>query len=374
MKKSAIMKSHTIFFYLRFCLLFASVFSHVGASASTLETVRMNGSIKVCADPSNLPMSHADLNPAGYDLEIAAEIAKTLGVKLEYYWFATNYGRRAIKQLADGKCDFFMGLPTEKSFEEATPSVTLSKPYYSGSFSLIIRKQSDAKGLQDLAGKQIGVEMMTVADFFLFHEGYARGLYRNQKEIFEAVSKGEIEAGLMWAPVAGWLAKNNPESGARIISASRHELLFSLAIGVKAEDQDLKLEIDNAIDDINRRGKGRKILQRYGVPALTSDIGLSNAEPPILLAMGGTAPSGNSEAMIAAGRSLYLQTCAKCHGPGAISGGTIPDLRKFEGSDQDYLNTVRDGRQGTIMPAWKEFLTDEEILKIRAYTKSVSIS
>jgi mono/diheme cytochrome c family protein len=57
-----------------------------------------------------------------------------------------------------------------------------------------------------------------------------------------------------------------------------------------------------------------------------------------------------------------------------ISGGTIPDLRKFEGSDQDYLNTVRDGRQGTIMPAWKEFLTDEEILKIRAYTKSVGIS
>lgn len=249
-----------------FFLLFPLIFSYPVAHASTLEKVRATGTIKVCADPSNLPMSQADPNPAGYDLEIAAEIAKTLGVKLEYYWFATNYGRRAIKQLVDGKCDFFMGLPSDKTFEEATPSVALSKPYYSAGFSLLVRKQSKAKGLEDFAGKQIGVEMMTVADFFLFHEGYARGLYRNQKEIFEAVSKGEVAAGLMWAPVAGWLAKNSPNSDMQILPASRPELIFPLAIGVRTEDQDLKLGIDNAIDEINRSGKGTEILERFGVP------------------------------------------------------------------------------------------------------------
>lgn len=94
-------------------------------------------------------------------------------------------------------------------------------------------------------------------------------------------------------------------------------------------------------------------------------------------AMGGKRPAEDAAAeapdsaqLAAAGNKLYHQSCYKCHGPRAVSGGTVPDLRRFEGKSEEFVTTVQEGRPGTIMPAWKEFLSEPEILKILAYVRS----
>lgn len=94
-------------------------------------------------------------------------------------------------------------------------------------------------------------------------------------------------------------------------------------------------------------------------------------------AMGGKRPADEAPAaapdgaqLAAAGNKLYHQSCYKCHGPRAVSGGTVPDLRHFEGKPEDFVATVQEGRPGTLMPAWKEFLSEPEILKILAYVRS----
>jgi mono/diheme cytochrome c family protein len=73
----------------------------------------------------------------------------------------------------------------------------------------------------------------------------------------------------------------------------------------------------------------------------------------------------------AAGKALYQRSCAMCHGPDAVPAGGIPDLRKFRGSDPEFLATVREGRPGTIMPSMKQALSDEEIVKIRDYVRQL---
>jgi mono/diheme cytochrome c family protein len=232
-----------------------------------------------------------------------------------------------------------------------------------------------------------------VADFVLFRQGITRHLYRRQQEIFNAMASGEIDAALMWGPFAGWYAKRNPQAGLRVVNDSRPEMTFSLAVGVRKGDRELREAIDRSLDALRSNGRLGAILARYGVPVLdvpkrhasrpvllaandVRDPGatVSDLEPPLLLAMGGSSP-GAPDAPPAAlkGRTLYEQACYKCHGPGAISGGTIPDLRRFKGSEADFLATVREGRVPRGMPAWKEFLSDEEIRSIRAFVKSVPV-
>jgi len=102
---------------------------------------------------------------------------------------------------------------------------------------------------------------------------------------------------------------------------------------------------------------------------------LSAALAPSGFAMGGKrsdeAVSATDPAQqVAAGDKLYHQSCYKCHGPRAVSGGTIPDLRMFDGGEQEFVSTALNGRHDTIMPAWKEFLSEDEIKRIYAYVRS----
>ncbi|RTL56035.1 MAG: hypothetical protein EKK46_04970 [Rhodocyclaceae bacterium] len=92
-------------------------------------------------------------------------------------------------------------------------------------------------------------------------------------------------------------------------------------------------------------------------------------------AMGGTraaeGDASSDEAIrVDKGSKLYNQSCYKCHGPRAVSGGTIPDLRMFDGGETEFVATAMAGRPGTIMPAWKEFLSEEELKNIYAYVRS----
>jgi mxaJ protein len=365
------------------------------AAPSALERIHASGTIKLCADPANPPLSAASPEPSGYDIEIAQEIARTLDAKVEYFWFATNYARRAFRQLVEGQCDYIMGLPAHIDFDESDARMALSQPYYTTGFVPVVRADLPVERYEDLRGREVGVEMMTVADFVLFRQGTTRHLYRRQRDIFKAMAAGEIDAALMWGPFAGWYAKNNPQARLRVVGDSRPEMTFALAIGVRKADRELREAIDRGIETLRGNGRLSAILARYGVPLLTASkrqaqtqpvlmaangalepgATVSDLEPPLLLAMGGSSPGAiDAPPQVRKGRSLYEQACYKCHGPGAISGGTIPDLRRFKGSEAEFLATVREGRVPRGMPAWKAFLSDEEILMIRTFVKSVPVN
>lgn len=72
------------------------------------------------------------------------------------------------------------------------------------------------------------------------------------------------------------------------------------------------------------------------------------------------------------GKKLYHAACAMCHGADLNAAGGIPDLRKSKLDEDNFLQTVRNGRPGTIMPPMKGNLSDEDIRKVRAYIKASS--
>ena len=82
----------------------------------------------------------------------------------------------------------------------------------------------------------------------------------------------------------------------------------------------------------------------------------------------GIAPAG-AQSAADAGRDVYTEHCATCHGERLNATGAAPDL-KLLGADQRgrFDAIVRDGKGQ--MPAWDGMITDEQIDQVWAYVRS----
>lgn len=87
--------------------------------------------------------------------------------------------------------------------------------------------------------------------------------------------------------------------------------------------------------------------------------------------------AGNSQA-IAQGEQVYNQNCTSCHGPNGGAGEIGPEIvhnlsvpLRGELNDEQILDVIRNGAAGTVMPAWKGKLADDDILRIGAFLHSL---
>jgi mono/diheme cytochrome c family protein len=88
--------------------------------------------------------------------------------------------------------------------------------------------------------------------------------------------------------------------------------------------------------------------------ALADDSGLTD---PFL---------GQADA-ISEGDDLYHSKCIGCHG---LKGGRGPNLFATKLTDDQFLEVVINGRQGTLMPAWGFRLSPDDVWKIHAFLKA----
>ena len=69
--------------------------------------------LRVCADPNNLPFSNA--RGEGFENRIAELLARELGTRVEYTWWAQRRGL-VRHTLAAGACDLLVGVPANCLF------------------------------------------------------------------------------------------------------------------------------------------------------------------------------------------------------------------------------------------------------------------
>jgi cytochrome c oxidase cbb3-type subunit 3 len=79
------------------------------------------------------------------------------------------------------------------------------------------------------------------------------------------------------------------------------------------------------------------------------------------------------KALVAAGQEIFSDNCAVCHGEhgeGKIGPNLHGPVFVFGGDSFTLLTTIREGRRGPnglVMPTWKKFFENEDILKVAAY-------
>jgi len=84
-------------------------------------------------------------------------------------------------------------------------------------------------------------------------------------------------------------------------------------------------------------------------------------------------PLGLDPAHAEAGRKLYdSQGCVACHGNNA-RGAVGPDLTDNDWlrapSDEMIFNVIKNGRSGTLMSPFKDFMQDEQIWQLVTYIR-----
>ncbi len=167
---------------------------------------------RVCADPRNLPFS--DEAGEGFENKLAALFAQKLGEPTSYTYFPQVIGfvRNTLNAL---RCDVIMGVAVGDDLVQTT------NPYYRTTYALVFKAGSGLEGIESLEdprlkGKHIGVIAGTPPATVLVQQGlmslarpYAltvdTRIEAPTRTMAEDVAAGQIDAGVLWGPIAGYL-------------------------------------------------------------------------------------------------------------------------------------------------------------------------
>jgi len=227
--------------------------------------------LRVCAEPDNLPYSHA--NRPGFENRIAELLAADLGLELRTTWHPQRRGF-VRKTLGEGLCDVWMGVPSD--FERTLNT----RPYYRSSYVFVGKLGSF--GDRRLAELKIGV-LLPGDDLAATPAGHAlaaRGAVKNvvgytvygerpaAERIVEAIARGELDAAVLWGPQVGFFAREKGLAVQRAIAPAGLEVPFefSISIGVKRGAKPLRDALDDAL--ARRRADIEAVLDEYAVPRL----------------------------------------------------------------------------------------------------------
>ncbi len=232
--------------------------------------------LRVCADPRNLPFSNE--KGEGFENKLAELFAGKLQKKLDYMFLpqATGFVRLT---LGAHRCDVIMGFPHGDELVQGT------NPYYRTAYALDTRPGSGLEGVtslgdEHLKGKHLGIVAGTPPATYMA----ANGLMANAKPyplmidtrvdssaaaMITDLMGGEIDAGVLWGPMAGYYAKqaNPPLHVTPLVKdASGPPLAYRIGMGVRAADQNWKRQLNRLIQE--NQPAIDKILLDYGVPLL----------------------------------------------------------------------------------------------------------
>jgi quinoprotein dehydrogenase-associated probable ABC transporter substrate-binding protein len=232
--------------------------------------------LRVCADPHNLPFSNEKLE--GFENKLAELFAKKLDKSIAYTWFpqATGFVRQT---LGAHRCDVIMGFPQGDDLVQGT------NPYYRTAYALVAKQGTgldEVTTLEDarLKGKRIGIVAgtppatnMAVNGLMMNARPYQLMIDTRVDSSAAAMIKdlmsGEIDAGVLWGPMAGYYAKqaNPPLHVTPLVKETTGpRLVFRIGMGVRPADQNWKRLLNRLIQE--NQPAINKILIDFGVPLL----------------------------------------------------------------------------------------------------------
>lgn len=187
----------------------------------------------------------------GFDVEIAKEIAKALGVELQIQEMEFD---ALVTAIPSDKIDLAIsGMnPTEKRKK----AVDFSEIYYVAQHSILVNKEDKDKfdSLEDLKGLNVGAQLGSVqAEMAKEIPDAKLQLLANVNTLILELKSGKVDAIVMEKPVAEMAVKSNPELSVGKFVISDDE--GGNAVAMKKGSPKLLEEVNKVIVELNESGK-----------------------------------------------------------------------------------------------------------------------
>lgn len=234
--------------------------------------------LRVCADPSNMPFT--DQSGEGFEDQLAKMVATATGrSSVAYTWFPSITGF-VRNTLGANRCDIIMG------YAQGDELVQNTNAYYRSSYVLVYKKDGDLAGVETLAdsrlaGKRIGVVEGTppsasMAATKLMRDAKVYPLMVDTRVapsmaevMVRDMANGVIDAAVIWGPMAGYYVDKSGLDLAIVPLVKEkggQRMTYRITMGVRPSDQQWKRELNSYIrqhqEEIN------KLLLEYRVPLL----------------------------------------------------------------------------------------------------------
>jgi len=251
-----------------------------------------DGILKVCADPSNLPLSND--KGEGYENKIAEALAHDLKLRVAYTYFPQRMGfvrntlRLKDEESQQYKCDLIIGVP--KEYELTATTV----PYMHSTYSLIFVSRPDLDSLRTaddllklppdaMSALHIGVFTKSPGADWLLQHGLMdhAAVYTHQngdvdespaRTIERDLAAGKIDGAILWGPIAGMLVeqrKKDPKWRAVPFETSpKIKFDYEISMGLRQGEKPWKDTLDGWIT--GHQAQIDSILTSYKVPLVDS--------------------------------------------------------------------------------------------------------
>ncbi len=228
----------------------------------SLSRVIEAGELTIGIDPSYPPFETIDGKGqiAGYDVDLAEEIARRLGVRVSFV--SVDIGSIQDGLLAKKFDVIVSSLPP---FPEFTKKISYSRPYFNAGQVLVVASATkDISSLKDLEGKTLGVEGGSEADMAMRNlprkpANFDVQSYSTAEAAMTAVKAGRIEAAAIDTITATEFSKR--EGGVSIVGEPLTVEPFVIA--ARKADGLLLARIDRILAEIETDGFDAKLRAKW---------------------------------------------------------------------------------------------------------------
>jgi polar amino acid transport system substrate-binding protein len=235
--------------------------SATAALPRSLQAIVDRGAVTLCANPNALPWASKTGAVPGFQVELAENLAKRLGVSLTRQWVLSAFQYRRID------CDVVFDAIASKG-ASVEGGLRLSRPYQRSGVVLAVRSESGVTSLSGLqAAHRVGVLIGSLVSMRLDTRGIATTPFVLEGELMAALANGEVEAAAITPTAIGWYNKVHPDAHIRMIAAFADDpdLNWNLAVGMIGPDNNLRQQIDAALGEMLADGTIARIYARYGI-------------------------------------------------------------------------------------------------------------
>jgi len=221
--------------------------------------IKQRGKLLVGTEPTFPPFEFVDESNqiVGFDLDIANELAKRLGVKVEVVSLPFD---SLIPALQQGKIDMVIAGMTIT--EDRAKVVDFSKPYFEANQAIVVRKDGSFRpqSLEELIGKKIAVQLGTTGDLITTDvKGIEIVRFQRFTDAFLELQNGRVDAVVLdEAPAKAYVKKFPKFIISKVVDTGE-----TYGVAVRKGNKELLNFVNQTLDIMRSSGTYNKIIDKW---------------------------------------------------------------------------------------------------------------